>query len=196
MLLFQVDRLICIILSTMYVHLFLIVPLPIHTTYSTASFLLGIDVKVNGKQVFVKNVDRDDARFESLDTDRLHKILMGIVKENGIHSVGRMRCNGKRSFLFEVDFTMAENVLKYLKYVERGAFKMNLQTGLCPLLNVSLEAVDVSCCILYLATPLVAKRQCHLIEVTADNYEDCINMYYKEMVFDYRDSCSKERPGA
>ena len=143
----------------------------------------------------MKNIDRDDACFENLDIDGLHTVLMGVVKEHGIHSVGRMRCNGKRSFLFEVDFIIADDVLKYLKYVKCGGFKKKLQIVMHPLLDVSLEAVDVSCCVLYLATPLVAKRQCHLIEVTVDNYEDCANIYYKEMVFDYGDSCSKERPG-
>ena len=68
-------------------YLFTIVPLLIHTTYSTASFLLGIDVTINGRQVFVKNIDRGDACFENLDIDGLHTILMGVVKEHGIHSV-------------------------------------------------------------------------------------------------------------
>ena len=190
---FQVDT--CLTVHHLSLSLVHVVPLPLHTTYSTASFLLGIDINVNGKQVFVRNIDRDDACFESLDIDGLHTILMSIVGKHGIHNVGRMRCNGERSFLFEVDFTAAHNVFQYLKYVECGGFKKDLQNVLHPLLDVSLEAIDVSCCVLYLATPLVAQRQCHLIEVTTDNYEYCANIYYNEMVFDYRDGCSKKRPG-
>ena len=177
---------------------FVVDNLRLHTVHSTASFLLKVAIEVDEKVLFVRNIDTDDVCLskpgsdKSVSVDALRTVLANTTKLHGIHSVGRMRFGGSDA-LFEVDFATPDDIQKYLLY---RIISLDLQKEISRLFRVSSNTVNASC-VLYLATPQVAcaQKECRLIEVTIENYEDCVQIYCGAMVFGYKDASDQETQG-
>lgn len=178
----------------------------LHTIYSTASFLLKIDISFNGNLLRLYKTDTCDAYLcppdEHYTGKRIYETTLRKVLEKfislGVHNIGRMRCSiytpiqpqhAKDDVYFEVDFAKMDDILMCTQNVETANYE--IKHNLADLFKVPSDSISV-CCILYLATAAVAQRQCRLVEVTTDNYRSCVSMYRDAMVFSYRD---RQRPG-
>ena len=193
----------------------------IHTAYSTATFMLKIDIRVDKRLLVLKDINSSNIYLCLPDNSErriyektLRRFLEDSVHHLGIHNVGRLRCSAKIKMLatseretagmfalaseeedgifFEIDSATMDDIKLYTQ--KSKVVSSDMQKELSRLFSVSPNIIDIKC-VLYLATPLAAQRECHLVEVTTDNYEECVEIYHDAMVFNYTDASRKDRSG-
>ena len=173
-------------------------PFNIHTTYYQSFFLLSVDIKLGGESIQMEGINSEDLFFripnsrDKLESQVLKDAVTAVANHCGVYNVARIHYG--HCTLFEVDFTKAKKIEQFLRMIKCYNFQSQLEKSIPLLVNAADAQLLSTHCHLYLATPLVDQKECRLIEVTLDNYSDCVATLKNDLVFDYRHTCNDQLP--
>ena len=169
----------------------------IHTTYYRSFFLLSVDIRLGGESIQVEGINSEDLFFripssrDKLESQVLKDAVTAAANSCGVSNVARVHYG--HCTLFEVDFMKAAKIEQLLRMIKCYDFQSQLEDRMPMLATVDDHLLSIQCH-LYLATPLIDEKECRLIEVTLDNYSDCVATLKNDLVFDYRHTCSSQVP--
>ena len=157
-----------------------------------------MDIRLRGESIQIEGINSEDLFFQipssrdKLESQVLKDAVTAVANRCGVYNVARVHYG--YCTLFEVDFTKARKIEQLLGMIKSYDFQSQLEKSI-PLLANAADAQLLSIhCHLYLATPLMDQKECRLIEVTLDNYSDCVATLKNDLVFDYRHTCNSQVP--
>ena len=169
----------------------------VHTSIYESSFLVAITLTstTTGKEIILKGINYESVvelhnGDENLifPVNGLRACLFDVAKENGVCDVTVLLCGTDRTPMFQLHFLRSDHVGVLVKSLSNNSLQCHLsqkvftQTGWS--LGVSMH--------LYLVTPNVEKLTLLFRPVLQSNWEECVTIFAKGMIWDFPQSFQKK----